>query len=107
MAGSVSLNNVSLVRALGIAQQNDFSVAGRDLLHVGYGFFEHAVIGRDDDDRHFFIDQRNWSVLELARGIAFGVDVGDFLELERALERKRVAGAAAEIEHVAALREIA
>ena len=35
------------------------------------------------------------------RGVALGVDVGDLLELERALERDRVAEAAAEEEHVA------
>src|SRR3546814_16041709 len=39
-------------------------------------------------------------MLELAGGIAFGVDIGDFLELERAFEGQRITGAAAEIEHV-------
>jgi len=35
-------------------------------------------------------------VLHLARGVAFGVDVRDLLELERAFERDREAGAATE-----------
>jgi len=39
-------------------------------------------------------------MLEFAGGIALGVDVGDFLQLQRAFERQRIAGAAAEIEHV-------
>ena len=45
-------------------------------------------------------------MLQFARGVAFGVDVGDFLELEGAFERDRVVHAAAEIEHVARLREL-
>src|SRR5215831_17283177 len=96
-----------LARPLGVAQENDPAVAGGDLLHVGHGLFEHAIIGRDDDHRHRFVDQRNRAVLELARGIAFGVNVGNFLELERTFERNRIAGAASEIEDVAALCEIA
>ena len=47
---------------------------------------------RDDDHRHAFVDERDRPMLELARGIAFGVDIGDFLELERALQR--------ELEHI-------
>jgi hypothetical protein len=45
---------------------------------------------------HAFVDERNRPMLELARGIAFGVDIRDFLELERALQRERKAGAATE-----------
>ena len=62
---------------------------------------------RDHDHRHGLVDQRDRAVLELARRIAFGVDVGDFLELQRAFERDRIGGAAAEIEHVAGFGEIA
>jgi hypothetical protein len=40
-------------------------------------------------------------VLHLAGGVAFGVDVGDFLELERAFEGDGVVDAAAEEEEVA------
>ena len=56
---------------------------------------------RDDDDRHVLVDQRDRPVLQLAGGIALGVDVGDFLELQRAFHGQRKVGAAAEIEHVA------
>ena len=38
-------------------------------------------------------------MLELAGGEALGVDVGELLELERALERDREAGVPAEEEH--------
>src|SRR5207247_5665899 len=41
------------------------------------------------------------SVLHLRGGVALGVDVGDLLELERALERDREAHAAAQVEETA------
>jgi hypothetical protein len=40
-------------------------------------------------------------VLHLARGIAFGVDVGNFLQLQRAFHRQREAGAAPHVKNVA------
>ena len=53
-----------------------------------------VVDRRARDDRHeraLGIEQRDRSVLELAGRVALGMDVADFLELERALERGRVA----------------
>src|SRR3546814_6034705 len=47
------------------------------------------------------VDQRDRAVLHLTRGIALGMDVADFLELQRAFERERIVGAAAEVEHIA------
>src|SRR6266516_6810280 len=91
----------------GIGEKKDLALARRHLLHVGDALLEYPVMGRDDDHRHGFIDQRNGSVLELARGIAFRVDIGNFFELESPLERKRKAGAATEIKDVAAFGEIA
>ncbi len=44
-------------------------------------------------------------MLQFARGIAFGVDVAQFLELQRALERQRIGRAAAEVEDVARARD--
>jgi len=43
-------------------------------------------------------------VLHLARGIAFGVDVGYFLEFERAFESYRVMDAPAQIKEVVIFR---
>ena len=48
------------------------------------------------DDRHLLVDERDRPVLHLAGRIAFGVDVGDLLQLQRAFERDRVVDAAAE-----------
>ena len=47
-----------------------------------------------------FVDEGVGAVLHFAGGVAFGVDVGDFFELERAFERDGVVDAAAEEEEV-------
>ena len=57
------------------------------------------------DDRHLLVDERDRPVLHLAGRIAFGVDVGDLLQLQRALERDRVVDAAAEVQEVGAVVE--
>src|SRR5262249_57634319 len=44
-------------------------------------------------------------MLQFAGGIALGVDIGDLLQLESALERDRIALAAPQIEHVAGALE--
>ena len=69
-------------------------------------FSNTRVARREHDDRHRLVDQRDRPMLQFARRIAFGVDVGEFLQLQRALERERIGGAAAEIEHVAGAREL-
>ncbi len=53
----------------------------------------------DDEDRLAGLDQRDRTVLELARGEALRVDIGDLLELQRALERDGEAHVTAEEEH--------
>ena len=57
--------------------------------------------GHDDRAR---LDERDGAVLELAGRVALGVQVGELLQLERALERDREADVAAEEEEVAASR---
>ena len=72
--------------------------AGADLLQVGQHLVVQLVpaLRRDDhEDRQAVLDQGDRAVLELAGGEALGVDVRELLELERALERDRVADVAA------------
>ena len=72
-----------------VGDQQHLAAARHDFLHVGDGLLEQRVMRRDDDDRHVLVDQRDGAVLHLAGGIAFGVDVGDFLQLQRAFQRQR------------------
>ena len=60
----------------------------------------------DEDDRHAFVDQRDRAVLHLGGGHAFGVDVADFLELQRAFQRDGIVIPAAEEQPVLALAEL-
>ncbi len=66
-----------------------------------------GVMRGEHDDREIFIDQRIRSVLHLARGIAFRVDVGNFLQLQRAFERDGEMNAAAEIEKIVGAEKLA
>jgi hypothetical protein len=87
---------------------DDAAGAGGDLLDVREGLFVLedgagvvGVFGGDADYGEGFVDEGVGAVLHLAGGVAFGVDVGDLLELERAFERDGVVDAAAEEEEVA------
>lgn len=84
---------------------DDFAASGLDFLDVADDFFVHAALGGDDDDGHFFVDEGDGAVFHLGCGVAFGVDVGDFLELECAFEGDGVVVAAAEVDEVACVGE--
>ena len=81
---------------LGIAFRHDgqhFALARFDFLNVRErllvekrAFGAGGIVGREHDDREILVDERVGPVLHLARGITFGVDVGNFLQLERAFE---------------------
>ena len=59
-----------------------------------------VVLRGDDDDGQIFVDQRIGTVLHFAGGIAFGVNVGDLFQFERALKGNREVDAAAKEEEV-------
>jgi len=91
---------------------DDAAGACGDLLDVGEGFFValdaggvREVAGGDADDGEGLVDEGVGAVLHLAGGVAFGVDVGDLLELECAFEGDGVVDAAAEEEEVAGVGE--
>ena len=75
-------------------------------LHVRLELFEQRAVRRDGHHRHRLGDERERPVLELARRIRLGVDVRDFLELERAFERDRIVQPAAEEKRVFLAREL-
>src|SRR5699024_4482880 len=77
--------------------------AGAHLLDVGDHLRVQRVAsvrgGDDDEHRLPLLDQGDRAVLELPGGEALGVDVGDLLELERALHRGGVADVPAQEQH--------
>ncbi len=61
-----------------------------------------GVGGREHDHRHGVIDQRDRAMLEFSGRVAFGVNIGQLLELERTFHRQREGGAAAKVKNAAA-----
>ena len=78
---------------------------GEDFPSSGLDFFDRGeiplvvfVVRNEDDGRTVPVDERERSVLELSERKGFGVDVGDFLELERRLHGDREPGSSGEKE---------
>src|SRR5579883_2269134 len=89
------------------SERDDLAGARLDLLEVGHGLFVAddgqgivGVAGGDDDDGQVLVDEGIGAVLHFAGGVALGVNVGDFLQLEGAFEGDGVVDAAAEEEKV-------
>ena len=70
------------------------AAAGADLVDGRDVLLDQVVVRHQHDAREVGRDQRQRPVLELAGRVRLGVDVGDLLELLRALERDRVAAVA-------------
>ena len=60
------------------------------------------ALRHDEHAGRVLVDQRDRPVLHLGGRVAFGVDVADFLELERAFQRRREIVLPAQVEEVVA-----
>ena len=56
------------------------TLAGLDFLNVGEHLLVHIIMRGDDHHGHIRIDECDGAVLHLGGRIAFGMDVGDFLQ---------------------------
>src|SRR6185295_11121027 len=65
------------------------------------------VASADYNNRQVLIDERVRTVLHFACGIAFGVNVGNLFELQRAFERDWIIDAAAEVEKIVRTMKLA
>ena len=83
-----------------VREDVELAAARPDLLQIRLQLLDQGIGGRHRDDRHVAVNQRERPMLELARGIGLGMDIGDFLELERAFHRDRPVDAAAEKQRV-------
>ena len=68
---------------------DDLALAGFDFLHVSETLLEDFARGGEEDARAILADERDRAVLHFSGRITFGVDVGNFLELECAFESNR------------------
>src|SRR5579871_566757 len=63
------------IESFPIRDEDHLAAARHDFLHIRDRLLEQFVMRRDHDDGHIAVDERDGTVLHLARGIAFGVDV--------------------------------
>lgn len=84
---------------------DDLASASLDFADIADDLVEERILRGDDHDRHVFVDKGNRTVLHFCSGVAFGVDVADFLELQSAFHGDRVAEVATEVQEVVCLAE--
>jgi hypothetical protein len=91
----------------GLRRDHDHrSAARRHLLQVRGGLLEHLVQRGEGHDRRQLVDEGDRPVLQLAGGIALGVDVADLLQLQRPFHGQGEHRPTAEEQHVGSLRHI-
>lgn len=78
----------------------DSGTACAAFLDVAEGFVFAGDVASEGDDGGSGLEEGDGAVFEFRGVIAFGVDVGDFLEFERAFEGDGIHGAAADEEGV-------
>ena len=88
-------------------QRDNYAGARFYFFQVGHCFLvaQHGLgivcdSGGEDDYGKIFVDEGVGAVLHFSGGVAFGVDVGDFLQLERAFEGDGIVDAASEKEKI-------
>ena len=84
----------------------DFLDVRNALLIPRHGFRIVFVARSQHDDGKILIDQRVGAVLHFAGGIALGMNVGNFLELQRAFEGDGEVDAASEIQEIGVAEEL-
>ena len=82
------------------------AAAGAHFFEVGSHFPHQLAARRNRHHGHVLIHQRQRAVLQFARRIAFGVDVGNLLEFERPFQSDRIVCATTEKQRVVAMHEL-
>ena len=84
---------------------DDLAATGLDFANVADHLVEQGILRGNHHDRHVFVDKGDGAVLHFGGGVAFGVDVADFLELQGAFHGDRVAEVTSEVQEVVRLAE--
>ena len=92
--------------AVGIGEHEHLAAARAHFLDVGLHLLQQRVVRRDHHHRHRLVHQRQRTVLELTGRVGLGMDVGDFLELQRAFQRDRIMPTATEEQRMLPGREL-
>ncbi len=81
---------------IGVGKHVQLTTACVDFFDIGLQLLQQLIAWCDGDDRHGFSDQGQGAMLQLAGGIAFGVDVADFFQLQRTFHGNGVMHATAQ-----------
>lgn len=73
---------------------NHISAAGLDFLYIADKLFIQRLLGCDSNNQSTFLNQGNGAMLQLAGSISFGMNIGNFLQLQGAFQRSAVVNAA-------------
>src|SRR5262249_39203593 len=74
------------------------ALASPDLLEITERLGVERAPGSDENTGSLPIDQGDRSVLHLGRGVALGMDVADFLEFQRTLQRDGIVDITTEVQ---------
>ena len=89
-------------RVVALGRDGDHrSASSLHFLNIAKHLLENVIIWCNAHDGHVAVDERDRPVLHLAGRVAFGVDVRNFLQLQRAFEGDRVVDAPAEEQKIA------
>ncbi|MNJ16897.1 hypothetical protein D3C77_111670 [compost metagenome] len=91
--------------SLCIREHDQLASTGTYFLQVGLELLQQFVVRRHGYDRHVAVHQGQRAMLELSGRIGFGVDVGDFLELQGTFHCHRELSATAEEQGVVLVGE--
>ena len=79
-----SVGQVGHARVAFVDHGDHRAAAGFDFFEVRHHLVVHEAVRNDDHAGRMFVDQGDRPVLHFGRRITFGMDVADFLELQRA-----------------------
>ena len=93
-ADDVDFVRATFVFAVQIGKHEQLAASCGHFLHIRLYFVQQAVFRRNHHNRHIFVHQRERSMFQFAGRIGFRMDIGDFLQFQRAFQRNRVMDAA-------------
>src|SRR3989449_7945029 len=94
-------------RVILVCDDYDPSIPRPDFLDIAEDLLVCLILRGDHDDRHIPVDECDRTVLHLGRRISLGMDIRNFLQLERAFERCGKAVPAPQVKEILRILELA
>ena len=93
-------NVVGVEVFLAVGKDERVAVTGADFGESAEGFVVEPVVDDVENLEVGVVDEGDGAVFELATGVSFGVDIGDFFELEGAFEGNGISSVTTKVEGV-------